>query len=337
MNTNGVEFDRNWVDVWYDNGAVTIINNPITADSVWTQSGGPYVVNTTMNVSAKLTIEAGTTVLFPGRSEPERDRRGALAGRGDGDAPYPLRPAAGRRLLGKLGVSKCDQREPAGFAEIEGCNGTSLNGHTAKVHVNNGRVFFDHLSFANTPAVQYISFDSSSFVIQNCTFPSYPYAASAPELIHGVNGIPAGGYGIFRDNYFGHTWGYNDTIDFTDGNRPGPILQCIGNVFDGASDDHLDLDSTDAWIEGNTFMHAHRDTNSTAPPWTPPAPFPAASILPASIREWTIINNLFYDVDHACLNKGGGRFIFVNNTLGPRRQGKWGWVAERHCRLCFHG
>src|SRR5439155_20542980 len=34
----------------------------------------------------------------------------------------------------------------------------------------------------------------------------------------------------------------------------------------------------------------------------------------------TIINNLFYDVDHAVLNKGGGspgggRFIFVNNTL----------------------
>src|SRR6185436_1867659 len=31
--------------------------------------------------------------------------------------------------------------------------------------------------------------------------------------------------------------------------------------------------------------------------------------------EWTIINNLFYDMDHAVLNKQGGRFIFANNTL----------------------
>src|SRR5256885_13278425 len=50
---------------------------------------------------------------------------------------------------------------------------------------------------------------------------------------------------IFRDNYFGHTWGFNDTIDFTGGNRPSAILQIINNVFDGASDDCLDLDSTD--------------------------------------------------------------------------------------------
>ena len=59
------------------------------------------------------------------------------------------------------------------------------------------------------------------------------------------------------------TRGLNLTIDFTGGNRPGPILQFINNVFDGASDDCLDLDSTDAWIEGNIFMHVHRDPNRT--------------------------------------------------------------------------
>ena len=40
-------------------------------------------------------------------------------------------------------------------------------------------------------------------------------------------------------------------------------LQFINNVFDGASDDCLDLDSTDAWIEGNIFMHVHRDPART--------------------------------------------------------------------------
>src|SRR5207244_1170444 len=89
-----------------------------------------------------------------------------------------------------------------------------------------------------------------------------------PESLHGINGIRPGGYGIFRDNYFGHTWGFNDTIDFTGGNRPGPILQVIINVFDGASDDNLDLDSTDAWIERTIFMHVHRAAGSH--PWLGP-------------------------------------------------------------------
>jgi hypothetical protein len=47
-------------------------------------------------------------------------------------------------------------------------------------------------------------------------------------------------------------------IDFTGGNRPGPILQFINNVCIGSDDDILDVDGTDMWIEGNIFMHVHR-------------------------------------------------------------------------------
>ncbi|HUR46834.1 MAG TPA: lamin tail domain-containing protein, partial [Candidatus Saccharimonadales bacterium] len=168
---------------------------------------------------------------------------------------------------------------------------------------------------ANVPAQEYISFDASSFIVQNSVFPTYPFATSGPEMLHGVNGIPVGGYGIFRDNYFGHTYGFSDTIDFTGGNRPGAILQVIGNIFDGAGDDHLDLDSTDAWIEGNIFMHAHRDPNRTDDARDTASAISGGVDVATQYSEWTIINNLFYDVDHACLNKQGGRFIFANNTL----------------------
>src|SRR6185369_16381512 len=167
------------------------------------------------------------------------------------------------------------------------------------------------------------SFDASSFIVQNSVFPTYPFATSGPEMLHGVNGIPAGGYGIFRDNYFGHTYGFSDTIDFTGGNRPGAILQVIGNVFDGASDDHLDLVSTDAWIEGNIFMHAHRDPTRTD------NALDTASAISGGVDnlgqnpDWTVINNIFYDVDHVFLNKGnsttigngGGRVAFLYNTV----------------------
>src|SRR5204863_5200765 len=98
--------------------------------------------------------------------------------------------------------------------------------------------------------------DGASFVIQDCVFPS---ATTQFELVHGTAGIKSGGRGIFLRNFFGVPIGYNDVVDFTGGNRPGPIVQFIDNVFVGATDDILDLDSTDAWVEGNIFMHAHKN------------------------------------------------------------------------------
>jgi hypothetical protein len=50
-------------------------------------------------------------------------------------------------------------------------------------------------------------------------------------------------------------------VDFSGGNRPGPIIQFINNVFIGTDDDILDLDGTIAWIEGNIFMHIHRSNS----------------------------------------------------------------------------
>jgi hypothetical protein len=64
-----------------------------------------------------------------------------------------------------------------------------------------------------------------------------------------------------RECFFGSSSGYNDIMDFTGGNRDlnQPIIQYYNNVFVGASDDMLDLDGTDAWIEGNIFLHAHKN------------------------------------------------------------------------------
>src|SRR5439155_24421804 len=77
---------------------------------------------------------------------------------------------------------------------------------------------------------------------------------------------------------------------------------------------------TDAWIEGNIFLHAHRDPSRTDDPRDTSSAISGGVDFANQFSEWTIINNLFYDVDHACLNKGGGspgagRFVFLNNTL----------------------
>jgi len=98
-------------------------------------------------------------------------------------------------------------------------------------------------------------------------------------------------------------------LDFTGGNRPGPIIQFYNNVFLGASDDELDLDGTDAWIEGNIFLHAHKngspDTSSGI----------SGGLDGTDTSQITIIGNIFYDCDQAALAKEGNFYTFFNNTI----------------------
>ncbi len=319
VNTNGVVFDSATIDIWYERGGTTAVaGGTLASSATWYATNSPYQVNGSITVPSgvTLTIQPGATVILAGGANITVTGSGRLLAEGNTTNHLRFTRLPGGANWGSLDFISATNESRLAYVDIEFCGGSTIGGYSAEVHVNGGsRIFFDHVTFASTPAVEYISFDGSSFIVQNCTFPTYPYATSAPEMLHGVNGIPAGGYGIFRDNYFGHTWGYNDTIDFTGGNRPGPILQFINNVFDGASDDHLDLDSTDAWIEGNIFMHAHRDPNRTDDPLDTSSAISGGVDVPTQYSEWTVINNFFYDVDHACLNKGGGRFIFVNNTL----------------------
>src|SRR5439155_9970110 len=144
------------------------------------------------------------------------------------------------------------------------------------------------------------------FVISNCVFPD-PTAAFEP--VHGTGGVKSGGRGIFVRNFFGLPMGYNDVVDFTGGNRPAPIVQFINNVFAGGSDDELDLDGTDAWVEGNIFLHCHKngspDSSSAV----------SGGNDSGNTSEITIIGNIFYDCDQAALAKQGNFYTFFNNTV----------------------
>ncbi len=330
FDANNVEFEHTTFDVWYDDGSVATSGGTLAANTTWTAAGGPYRLTSNLVVPAgiTLTIQPGTTVYCAnGASAFSITVNGtgkiSAVGTEQQRIVFTKEPSATVNWV-SLDFLNTTVESTLSYVTFDNCAGSTVGGHNAQCHANNAIVFFDHLAYPANPAanVEYISFDAASFIVQNCTFPTYP-GSTGPESLHGVNGIMAGGHGIFRDNYFGHTWGFNDTIDFTGGNRPGPILQVINNVFDGASDDCLDLDSTDAWIEGNIFMHVHRD------PTRSDQAIDTASAISGGVdtvgqnSDWTVLNNLFYDVDHVFLNKGsstttgngGGRVAFLYNTV----------------------
>jgi hypothetical protein len=305
LDSNRQEIDRATIDIWFDNGTVTTLSGgAISTDTVWSAAAGPCQIIGSLTVAkgATLTIEPGTTVYL--------------------NAGVNLIVADGGRLLAE-GTEARQIRFTSPPGSTTAWGGITINGSVdspetrlAYVHFEGnantclelagGTLYLDHASFGTTTH-PYLSLDAGSFVISHCHFPS----ATAPfELVHGTGGIKSGGHGLFLRNFFGAALGYNDVIDFTGGNRPDqPIVHFLNNVFAGASDDHIDLDGTDAWVQGNLFLHAHKngspDTSSGV----------SGGSYSGRTSEVTIIGNIFYDCDQAAMAKQGDFFTLLNNTI----------------------
>ncbi|MDB6156121.1 MAG: hypothetical protein JWL90_4574 [Chthoniobacteraceae bacterium] len=330
---SNTELERFTYDIWYDDATVASAGGTLAADTIWTAAAGPYRLTSNLVVPAgrTLTIQPGTNVYCANGTSAYSitvNGTGKILATGTETKRIVFTRAPGSTVnWTSLDFINTTAESKLSYVSFEYCGGSTIGGHEAQIHSNNAIVFFDHFTFPPTPAIEYMSFDAASFIVQNSIFPTYP-EGTAQESLHGINGIMAGGHGVFRDNYFGHTWGFNDTIDFTGGQRlgtgAGPILQVINNVFDGATDDCLDLDSADAWIEGNVFMHVHRDPNRTDDARDTGSAISGGVDFANQLPDWTVINNLFYDVDHVFLNKGktttapgdgGGRVAFLYNTV----------------------
>jgi VCBS repeat-containing protein len=282
------------VTIWYD-AAGTDKSGTLAASETWTAAGGPYNVTSTLSVPSgvTLTIEPGATVFMASNADLNVSGGGRLVAQGTAAAGITFaRKPSQTGNWGNITVNGASA-EPTILSYVIFDN----NGDVAFHSQGGANVELDHLTFRNT-AEGYLSLDGSSFIVRDCVFPN---STAGFEPVHGSGGIAAGGRGIIRDCWFGKTQGYNDSIDFTGGNRPGPILQVINCVFNGSDDDILDLDSTDAWVEGNIFMHAHRNGS----------PDSASAISGGSdnadFSQVTVIRNLFYDCDNVITMKQGNQ------------------------------
>ena len=275
----------------------------LTADTVLALTNSPYVIcgDLTVGAGATLTIEPGVVVQLGTRVSLTIEDGGKLIAEGTPDqriqfvSASPATSWGGIVILGSVGSPETR----LAYVDFSG------NGQVC-IEVAGGTLLLDHAGFGTTTH-QYVSLDASSFVISHCYFPS---STAGFELLHGTGGIKTGGVGIVRRLLFGTTSGYNDIMDFTGGNRPDrPIVQIYRNVFTGATDDILDLDGTDAWIEGNIFLHSHKNG----------APDSSAAISGGNSgadTSWiTVVGNLFYDCDQSATAKQGNFYTMINNTM----------------------
>ncbi|MFO1498863.1 MAG: lamin tail domain-containing protein [Verrucomicrobiota bacterium] len=308
IDLTGAEIDRAYYDIWHDDGHTQLAPATISADASWKAADGPYQVASDLSIApgASLTIEPGTSVYFGAGVNLTVSDGARLLAEGTDTAPILFTgPPGGAQHWGHVVIRGGAGSPETRLAYMHFADNESSSS-TPCLQVTGGTVFLDHLTFGN-PAAPYLHLDGASFVVQDCHFPS-PTAEFEP--VHGTEGIKAGGRGLFRRNFFGAPRGYNDAVDFTGGRRAaGSIVQFINNVFAGTGDDELDLDGTDAWVQGNLFLHAHQngspDTSSAI----------SGGNNNGDASAITIIGNFFYDCDHAVTAKQGNFYALFHNTI----------------------
>ncbi len=308
FNSTGAETDRAIQEIWYDDASVVSVSGSITGATTWTAAGGPYNVTATATIpsGATLTIQPGTVVYLNTGVNLVVANGGRLLAEGTEGAPIHFTRTPGATTnWGSIQINGAagSPETRIAYAHLD------FAGGSPQILCSNATVYLDHLTFGST-ATSYLHLDSSSFLVSNCTFPN---TTAAFEPVHGVGGVKAGGYGIVRDSYFGISSGYSDIIDFTGGSRPNePLVQFYNNVFMGSTDDILDLDGTDAWIEGNIFLHSHKNGS---PDTSSPVSGGEDQGTVNNKSEITIIGNIFFDCDCMITAKEGNFFTMLNNTM----------------------
>lgn len=271
--------------------------NTICTDTNWTTANSPYVVsgNLTVNSGATLSIEPGVSVLF--NQGAGITVNGRLLAEGTAQNKILFTRNTGATSWDQLFFAASPSTSRVVHAEMRYYASSAMEAHDTSLHV-------DSVTWTNATA-PVVDLHDSSIVLLNSFIPG----GAGNEPVH-FSGMPANGHALIKNCVFGAPQGYNDSIDFTGGNRPGPIAQFLDNVFLGGVDDCFDMDGTDAHIEGNIFINVRKDAarDSSSNPITTGADGNNRS-------ELVICRNIFYNGEHAFMEKDRGTAVLQNNTI----------------------
>lgn len=269
---------------------LAVVSDDVSDDTVWTLAESPYEVTTDIEIEAgaTLTIEPGTVIQFA------PDARLTVEGRILAEG-LPDR----RIVFERAGEGAWDGLKFEGTLADNRITYTDMIGGDAQgeaIDIDDSRLFLDHVTWSDVDDT-ILELSHPSLIVRNSHFPAAP---SGAEIIHGSQ-ISGSEYLIVQGNVFENSNTGGDVIDFLGAETPGPVLQILDNVFLGGGDDGLDLDGTDAHIEGNLFMNFRRNTGRAT---TANA---IATGLPQNgddnRTEITVVRNIFINNDHAVLLK----------------------------------
>jgi hypothetical protein len=268
----------------------------------WTLEESPVLLANTYNVASgqTLTIDAGVEIQCPSGVN-AIDCAGRIVANGTETQRIRFVPSTPGGTWGRLNLTGPDESSLF-YCDFERAASDGI------FRVRNSNLRLEHSRFIDVDE-QMVDLVNSSCTILHCEFDSITNG----ELLH-FTGMPSAGHALIAYNRFGipgvpATSGYNDIIDFTGGNRPGPIVRFIGNVFLSGVDDVFDMDGTDAHIEGNVFFNVRKESSraSSSSPIT-------TGRAGGDDSELVIARNFFVNCEHNVLIKDSGTILMQNNS-----------------------
>ncbi|MCP4452353.1 MAG: hypothetical protein GY809_12900, partial [Planctomycetes bacterium] len=300
-NGSGQVLDSTSIDIAYLMDVTADLSGTLTSETLLSASSGPYRVTDRLTVSdgVTLTIEAGTTVLFESNAGITVESGGCIQALGTQAQPIRMTrtPGSDANWQGLL-LDHTRQDNQLSYVDFE-----FGDAQGESVSVEYATVLMDHVTFGGTGRTV-LELHHPNAMIRHCVFPSV-----ATEPIHGT-GLSGDESLVFDTCIFGSALGTSDIIDFAGGARPGPILQCYNCIFLGGPDDGLDLDGTDAHVQGNLFMNFHKDNNSDGDSCAVATGQGGGHASQINLAQNTFLNN-----DFGVLLKEDCALIAQNNTF----------------------
>ncbi len=299
----GQEVARTNLTVWYDDAITTVLPYDIETDRLLTATGGPYLIDRESYVQngATLTIEPGTTLYMA--DNVNLNVYGQLIAEGTETRHIRITRLPGSSgTWGTLRFYGSSDVQQLRHVDIE-YGGAH---EAASISANGAHLEMDHVTWANLSSMLVDSVNSSVKLL-NSALPG----GQETSLVR-FNGIPAGGLVLVQGNVFGSPIPASgaDVITFRGANRPGPIPEIQDNTFTGGADDVIQLEGTDAHIEGNHFLHVHQVAARNDAAYAI-----STTSNGGNTSELTIVRNIFFDCDHAVLLTQGASALFHNNTV----------------------
>ncbi|MHC4570689.1 MAG: lamin tail domain-containing protein [Planctomycetota bacterium] len=299
-NGTGNEVERGSIDIWYDSSGSTVPNPLTDPNTILDAASGPWYVSSNLTIPADKTliIEPGTTLFFNRGKNLTVNGRIVVEGTEYERIRLALDPEAGgnpSQHWNGINFTNTLRDNRLRYVDMEFADNDS-----EAINISYSRVLIDNMTWLNTTNT-ILEVDHPSLIVRNSVFPN----TTGVEIIHGTN-LSGSEYFILKGNTFGTTTGYNDIIDFSGCARPGPIFEVYDNVFLGGEDDALDLDGTDAHIEGNLFMNFKGGVSSTS-----------NAIATDLSSEIVAVRNIFLNNDRAVLLKGNA-FIHAEHNVFTR-------------------
>lgn len=284
--------------------ALTDVSGVIAANTVWTKANSPYNVvgDVTVQAAATLKIEPGVAMNFAAGTGVTVNGRLVAEGTAFDRITFQRAAGAASDWDGLL-FSNTLTDSRITFADfIEG------DGQGESIHVVSSRLFLDGLTWTGTTGT-ILELEEPSVIVRNSSF---PVSTSGAEIIHGEY-ITGNEYLIIDGNTFANSDNGGDVIDILGADRPGPVMQILNNVFMGGGDDGLDLDGTDAHIEGNLFMNFHLNTSRATTSNAIATGLPQSG--ETNRTQITVVRNIFFNNDHHILLKEDAFATVENNVF----------------------